>query len=119
MLYDYIAIVFFVAFAFFIPAMFLLVSRLLRSGISGNPVKNAPYESGEKPIGSSRDLDTEYFPFFMLFLPFEVVAVLVLLWSPSARVSSQSTGIFVLGMLVLATALAVLGYIIVGEKRAK
>ncbi|MCL4411661.1 NADH-quinone oxidoreductase subunit A [Candidatus Marsarchaeota archaeon] len=119
MLYDYIAIVFFAAFAFFIPAAFLLASRLLRPSSAGNRVKDSPYESGEKTIGSSRDLDIEYFPFFMLFLPFEVVAVIVLLWSPSARVTGLTNGLLVIGMLVLAAALATLGYMLAGDKRAK
>ena len=118
MLYDYIALAFFVLFAIFIPASFLLTSKMLQKPQRGNHVKNAPYESAEKTTGSARDLDIEYLPFFMLFLPFEVAAVLLLVWGPVASAAGRTTGLLMIGMLVMASALAIAGYYMIGERRA-
>ena len=110
MLYNYIAIVFFSLFAIFIPASFLFTSWLLRDKVPSNPVKNAPYESGEESIGGSRDIDTEYFPFIMLFLPFEVIAILVLVWSYAAGIMGKYPGLYMILLLLSATAFSIVGY---------
>jgi NADH:ubiquinone oxidoreductase subunit 3 (subunit A) len=110
MLYDYVALLLFIAFAVFIPVSFLFAARLLGRRESGNPVKNAPYESGEETTGDSRDIDNEYLPYFMLFLPFEVIIAFLILWSTSARQMSYSTNIMMLLLAVFATAMSLVGY---------
>ncbi len=118
MLYNFIALLFFALFAAFIPASFLLTSKLLQRRPQGNPVKNAPYESAEKTVGTARDLDLEYFPFFMLFLAFEVAAVLLLVWGPVARTAGSATGFLMIGLLAMATLLSMAGYLMIGDRRA-
>lgn len=110
MLYNYLALLFFMAFAVFMPVSFLLTAKLLSKREPGNPVKNAPYESGEETVGNSRDIDNEYLPYFMIFLPFEVVVAIMLLWSTAAGGISHinNLGIIILG--IFATAMAFIGY---------
>ncbi|MDE1870656.1 MAG: NADH-quinone oxidoreductase subunit A [Candidatus Micrarchaeota archaeon] len=92
------------------PASFILTFKLIGRGRKGNPVKNAPYESGEETIGSSRDIDNEYLPHFMIFLPFEVIMVALLLWSLVAGSSGFAAGMAMMVLGVLSTALALVGY---------
>ena len=86
------------------------VSKLIARRSPGNPVKNAPWESGEASVGRARDIDNEYLPFFSLFLPFEVIVGILAVWSLAAYGLSYSVD---LGMVVLALAAgvaAVFGY---------
>lgn len=110
MLYNYIALLIFIAFAVFVPVSFLLSSKLLRRKSEGNPTKNAPYESGEETIGNSKDVDNEYLPYFMIFLPFEIVVVILIMWSTIARTVSFGLSFGVLMLGAMATALSVVGY---------
>lgn len=110
MLYDYIALAVFTVLAFLVPLGLILGSKLIARRSPGNPIKNAPWESGEASVGRARDVENEYLPFFSLFLPFEVVAGILLVWSISAYGLSYSVD---LGMIVLAIAsgaAAVFGY---------
>jgi NADH:ubiquinone oxidoreductase subunit 3 (subunit A) len=110
MLYNYVALLLFIAFAVFVPVSFLLTAKLLGRKESGNPVKNAPYESGEKTVGDSRDVDNEYLPYFMLFLPFEIVIAILVLWSTTARQMSLSANIMLIGLGLFATVASFVGY---------
>lgn len=110
MLYDYVALLIFIAFAAFMPVSFLLTAKLLGRKRSGNPIKNAPYESGEETIGNSRDIDNEYLPHFMIFLPFEIMIIILILWSTVAKTVSFGTSIAILMLGVSATALSFIGY---------
>jgi NADH:ubiquinone oxidoreductase subunit 3 (subunit A) len=115
MLYNYIALLLFIAFAVFVPASFLLTVKLLGDRNKGNPVKNAPYESGEETIGDSRDVDNEYLPHFMIFLPFELMIVILLLWSTVTKDISFNTSVSILVLGVIATAFAVVGYKMIND----
>ncbi len=114
-LYDYVSLLFFAAFGMFIPASLILTSRMIRKKSRPSRVKDAPYESGEKTIGHSRDIDSEYFPFFMVFLPFEIITILVLLWSVVSGIMPHAEGAEMLGIVVVATAFAMLGYKMIGD----
>jgi NADH:ubiquinone oxidoreductase subunit 3 (subunit A) len=114
MLYNYIALLFFVALGLLIPALFLLASKLLGRRYPGNPTKNAPYESAEETIGSSRDVDNEYLPYFMLFLPFEIILAMLLLWSTVAKAIDYNTGTAIILLVVAATAFSSVGYKLIG-----
>ncbi len=110
MLYNYIALLIFIAFAVFIPASFLLTAKLLGRKEQGNPVKNAPYESGEETVGNSKDIDNEYLPHFMIFLPFEVVVAILILWSTITKSISYGSSLAIIMLGVIATALSFIGY---------
>jgi len=111
MLYNYIAILFFAIVAVFVPYSMLLTAKMLRRRRLDNPVKNAPYESGEKTIGKNRDIINEYLPYFMLFLPFEVVALLLLLWAPVSKSLSYTNNLLMIGLAGVAMLFAFLGYL--------
>ena len=110
MLYNYIAIVFFAAAAIFVPYSMLIGAKLLRRNVPANLVKNAPYESAEAPIGENRDVINEYLPFFIIFLPFEVISMILIFWSAVARQISYTSNILVIGLAVISMLFAFAGY---------
>ncbi len=110
MLYNYIALLIFIAFAVFIPVSFVFASKLMSKKRSGNPVKNGPYESGEETIGTSKDIDNEYLPHFMIFLPFEMVIVVLILWSTVTKSINFGTSLAIIMLGVIATVLSLIGY---------
>lgn len=110
MLYNYAAFLIFIAFAVFIPSSFVLTAKLLGRREEGNKVKNMPYESGEETTGASRDVDNEYLPYFMIFLPFEVVLVIIILWSTVSKDMSYWSSIAIITLGIIATALSFIGY---------
>ena len=118
MLYTYIALVFFIAFALFIPAAFLFTSKLLRLKVPGNKAKNAPYESGEITIGSSRDIDNEYLPYFTAFLPFEIIAIVMLVWSVASSSMGYITNILYIALPIFSLIFVFISYKLIGGKNA-
>jgi len=114
MLYNYIAILFFAALGITIPSLFLLTAKLIGHRSKGNPVKNAPYESAEESTGGSRDMDNEYLPYFMLFLPFELMLVILILWSTVARAIDYNTGLDIILLVVISMAFSFAGYKLIG-----
>ncbi len=118
MYYNYIALLFFAIVSIGVPAGMLFASKLIRDESVGNATKNAPYESGEETIGRTMDADTEYFPFLMLFLPFELIAVLALLVMPSLYSTSFYTGLSLVGLLAVAMIFAFIGYRLISGRNA-
>ncbi len=114
--YNYIALAFFVLFALFVPISFLLTSKLIRQKSHGNKVKNTSYESAEQPIGKARDVANEYLSFFAIFLPFEIMAMVIVLWSIAARQLDLAANIGVIGLVMASMALALLGYKFASDK---
>ena len=119
MLYNYIAIVFFAIVAAFVPLSFLLTAKLLRHRTGSNPVKVSPYESGEATIGKNRDVINEYLPFFMMFLPFEVVVMILLIWSFVSRQIGYLNDLLILGMAIMSLIFAFTGYFIIRGSNAR
>ncbi len=118
MQFEAMAFIFFTLLSVFIPVSFLFSSRLLGKRYAGNPVKNSPYESGEATIGKSRDIDAEYFPYFIIFLPLELIAVFVILWSAYSSYAGKLSGLYVIALVMLATGFAVFGYKLISDGRA-
>lgn len=116
MLYNYLALLVFALIAIFVPASLLATAKLFRHRTRDNAVKSAPYESAEATIGKNRDVINEYLPFFMLFLPFEVVAIVLLIWSSVLRQVSYTSGILVVGLALVAAAFSLTGYLIIRGK---
>lgn len=104
MSYNYVALAVFTILAFIVPFGMILGSRLISRRVPGNKVKNAPWESGEVSVGRARDIDNEYLPFFSLFLPFEVIVGVLLVWSMAAYGLTYSVD---MGMMILAVAAGV------------
>lgn len=108
--YNYIALAVFVLLSISVPASFLLTSKFLRPSPSKNKTKQAPYESAEATIGKTRDVDNEYISFFALFLPFEIISMVLVLWALVARSLDPLTNALALGLAVLSMFLALIGY---------
>jgi NADH:ubiquinone oxidoreductase subunit 3 (subunit A) len=108
--YNYVALFIFVLFAAFVPLSFLLTSWFLRPHKPSNPVKGTSYESAEQPIGRIKDVANEYLPFFAIFLPFEIISMVLLLWAVSARQLPPLTNVIMIGLPILAMTFAWLGY---------
>jgi NADH:ubiquinone oxidoreductase subunit 3 (subunit A) len=116
MLYNYVAVLFFAIVAIFVPYSMLIGAKMLRHNIPANPVKNAPYESAELPIGENRDVINEYLPYFIIFIPFEVVAMILILWSAVSKQISFYNNILIISMVILSMLFSLAGYkIIRGE----
>ena len=92
------------------PFSMLITAKLLRRSFGTNPTKNAPYESAEATIGESRDIINEYLPYFIIFLPFEVITIVLIFWSPVARQLSSADDISMVMLVVMALLFAVAGY---------
>ncbi len=108
--YNLIALAFFAVFAIFVPLSFLLTSALLRSKKSRNSVKGTPYESAEMPIGKNKDVINEYLPYFILFLPFEIIAVLLAVWAVAAHSMALGQNLLSVGLAFFAGAFAMIAY---------
>ncbi len=113
MQYDYLALFIFSIISIFVPFSMLLGAKLLRHNSPSNPVKESPYESAEATSGKNRDIMSEYMPFFMLFLPIEIIAVIILLWSSASRVISELSSILVIGMAAISLIFALFGYVLI------
>jgi NADH:ubiquinone oxidoreductase subunit 3 (subunit A) len=74
----------------------------IREKSSINKIKNAPYESAEESIGSARDIENEYLPYFTIFLPFELIIILIFIWVPNLRIMDQNNNILLMGLFIVA-----------------
>ncbi len=110
MIYNYVALAIFIAFAVFVPASFLLTAKLLGKRGHGNKVSNAPYESGEETTGTGKDIDNEYLPHFMIFLPFEIVVVIMILWSTVTKSTGYYTDMAIIMIGFVAVIFSIVGY---------
>ncbi|MGC8669683.1 MAG: NADH-quinone oxidoreductase subunit A [Candidatus Micrarchaeia archaeon] len=116
MLYNYIAVLFFALFSIAIPAILLFMAKLIRKNVPPNEVKNAPYESGEITVGKSIDIYTEYTPYFMLFIPFELITVALILWAYVSRLTGYAEGMLMLMLIILEMVFALICYKFIGVK---
>ncbi|MGC8572263.1 MAG: NADH-quinone oxidoreductase subunit A [Candidatus Micrarchaeia archaeon] len=116
MLYNYIAAFVLIVFAFLVPLVYLLFSALIRAKSKPTKVKQEPYESAEESLGSAQDIESEYFPFFVLFLPFEFIVIILLLWSPLAKSMTLNDNILIIGLPLLAMFFSAIIYKIIINK---
>ena len=100
-----LAILIFLAFSIFTPISLIITSRTLRRNTKRNSVKDLPYESGEESAGSRISIMNEYLHYFSMFIAFEVIAAIVLVWAPVAKTLPGVPSIAVLGLLVVAALL--------------
>jgi len=104
--YTFVVVFFFGALALFVPLSMLLLARLLGARTRQNPVKLDNYESAETPIGTKRDITTEYLHYFPLYLGFEMVIVVLLGWGTVYTRISQMMSLGIIGLSGVAFVLA-------------
>lgn len=107
----YLDLLIFAAVALLVPALMLAFSKLVRPASDGNDVETLPYESAEEGVGRNLTIMGEYAQYFAVFLAFEALAAVALLWSTFARQMGSAGNIriemllafgFVMAMFVLA-----------------
>ena len=81
MAYTYLALAIFAFIAIFVPVSMLLIAKLLGARPKQNSVKLESYESAEEPIGTHRDITSDYLHYFPLYLGFELVVVVLIAWA--------------------------------------
>jgi NADH:ubiquinone oxidoreductase subunit 3 (subunit A) len=113
MLDTYVQMVVFAFLAAFLPLSMLAFSKLVRPRNVGNEVQKLPYESAEESVGQRVDIMREYLHYFPLFLAFEVIGIVVIIWSTFPKQGMSSSGAYVIPLLVfgLAFELIILGII--------
>ncbi len=116
MLYNYIALGLLLLFGLGFPGGLLLASKLIGRKPVSNAVKNAPYESGETTVGSSMDIDNEYLPYYMLFLPFELTIAILLIWASVSNKTGFATGLLVIALAFAAMSISLVGYKVASDK---
>ncbi len=115
MLFVYLVLIISGIFALFMPVSFLLTSKLLRPNQTKNKTKDAPYESGEEIIGHSRDIDNEYLGFFPIFLSFEIIAIILILWASVSDYFSYTNSLLLILISLFSVIFSLIGYKIASE----
>ena len=99
------AILIFLAFSILTPISLIVTSRALRRSTKRNNVKDSPYESGEESTGSRISIMNEYLHYFSMFIAFEIIVVIVLVWAPISKTLPEASSIAVLGLIAAAVLL--------------
>ncbi len=98
---SYLALLIFFLFSLFMPASMILTSIFLRNRTRTNPVSRGSYESAERSFGSRISIMNEYIHYFTMFIAFEMVIAVILLWvvaSPSMSLTSSAVILSLLGV---------------------
>lgn len=114
--YTFVVVFFFGAIALFVPLSMLLLAKLLGARTRQNPVKLENYESAEAPIGTKRDVTSEYLHYFPLYLGFEMVIVVLLGWGTVYTKLSQMVGLGIIGLSAIAFVMAAFALAIAHSK---
>ena len=96
-----LAIFVFILFSVFTPVSLILASRSLRRNTKRNSVKDAPFESAEESRGNGISIMNEYLHYFPMFIAFEIMVAVVLVWAPVSRSVSFIPSVAILGLLVV------------------
>ncbi len=96
---NVVAIAIFILFSLATPVLLVLVSKALRKGTKRNAVKDLPYESAEESSGVRMAVMHEYLQYFPMFIAFEILVGVVLVWAPIARAVQFIPSVAVLSLL--------------------
>ncbi|MFX0126283.1 MAG: NADH-quinone oxidoreductase subunit A [Candidatus Hodarchaeota archaeon] len=82
------------------PIVIKLVQYLLAPNIPRLKAANTTYECGEKPIGDAQvRFNTQFFTFAIVFVVFDILTILFLLWAFAFQ--SFSTSIIITALLAM------------------
>lgn len=96
-----VAVIIFMLFSILTPVSMLLTSIFLRKRTVKNEVRDGSYESAEESKGSRISIMSEYLHYFGMFIAFEIIVGIILIWAPVARQFQLISAIEVLGLLAL------------------
>ncbi len=97
----YLELAVFAVVSFAVPAGILLFSFLIRPKSPKNDVLTENYESAEEPIGSEHTTMKEYFYYFLVFLSFEFISIIMLLWSVNVDKIGKIGNAFIVALPVI------------------
>ncbi|MCK4847395.1 MAG: NADH-quinone oxidoreductase subunit A [Candidatus Heimdallarchaeota archaeon] len=85
------------------PIAIKLIQYILAPNIPRLKAASATYECGEKPIGTAQvRFNAQFFTFAVVFVVFDILVVLFLLWAYAFRVvSALQTTMIVMGIFAL------------------
>lgn len=111
--FVYIALIIFLLLAIFVPFSMVLTSMMLRPKQKTNKTKTNNYESAENPIGEQRDITSNYLPYFPLFITFEFVGIITVIWSFVFGSLNITQNTYVIIILVASTAISMMTAIMI------
>jgi len=97
---QYLLVVIFAVVAILIPASMLVFSRLVRPRSDNNDVETLPYESAEESFGGKVEIMHEYLHYFVAFLAFEIISIVIIIWSTFPKQVLLSNGTYMIALLV-------------------
>jgi NADH:ubiquinone oxidoreductase subunit 3 (subunit A) len=97
---SFIQIAVFALLAVFLPLSMLTFSKLIRMKGGSNRVQKQSYESAEESIGERIEVMQEYLHYFSMFMAFEIIGIIVIIWSTFSRQLLASNGAYVIALLV-------------------
>lgn len=97
---QYLQMLIFAAIAVFVPLSTLMFSKMVRPRSDNNDVKTLTYESAEQSVGQKVEVMHEYLHYFVAFLAFEIIGVIVIIWSTFSRSVQSSSGQYIVLLLV-------------------
>ncbi len=98
---DYLAIVVFAIIAIAEPVGMLLSSIMIRRADAANPVLNGNYESAERSTGRRTTVMNEYLHYFPMFLSYEIVIAVMLIWVVGTRSMTLPTNVAILALFIV------------------
>ncbi|VVB77490.1 Uncharacterised protein [uncultured archaeon] len=90
----------FAAVALAVPALMLVFSKLVRPESDGNEVVTKSYESAEESDGQRASVMDEYMHFFTIFLAFEVIGAVIIVWGLLAKQLDFTSNVRIEALLV-------------------
>jgi NADH:ubiquinone oxidoreductase subunit 3 (subunit A) len=117
MVSTYVAILIFAVIAILEPLLMILSSKLIRRKSRPNRVKDNSYESAEESAGTRASVMNEYLHYFPMFLSFEIVVAIMLIWVVTARLTTGLVNYAILGLFVFSFIFEL--FVIILAKRAK
>ncbi len=97
----YVAIIIFAVIAFLEPVLMLLGSKLIRRRSRPSRAKQNNYESAEESYGRRTSVMNEYLYYFPMFLAFEIILAVMLIWVVSVGSVSKFVNYAILALFVL------------------
>ncbi len=98
---NIVAIAIFIIFSVLTPVSLIITSIMLRRRTKRNAMMDSSYESAEASTGNRISIMNEYMHYFSMFLAFEILVAVVLVWAPIARLMPFLSSAAVLSLLVV------------------
>ncbi len=114
--YTYVALVIFLLLAIFVPLSMLLTAKMLGAPRKTNKTKTLNYESAEVPIGANKDIVNDYLSYFPLFLAFEIVGIIAIVWSFTFSNLASQNNFYLVLILGASTLLSLVTVSLVNQK---